>query len=489
MQIQQLLQDIDKYVIHGNKQPVVAGLSYDSRSVKKGDMFFCIKGYTSDGHLFAEKAVKKGASVVVTEHWLPISDEVTQIVVKDTRLAMAIISANYYGNPSRGMKMLGITGTNGKTTTTYMIKGIGEAAGKKVGLIGTIKNMIGDEELPAERTTPESMDLQALLARMRKEGVDWVVMEVSSHALELKRVAAITFDVGVFTNMTQDHLDFHQTFEQYREAKRKLFDRSRIACVNTDDDAAAYMLDGFEGKAYTFGLRHEQHFCARDIDITPHGVSFCASLPEGEPLRLSLAIPGIFSVYNALSALSAAYALGVDAGVSGDALCKLTGVDGRFESLPTGGRPFHVILDYAHSPDGLDNILNTAKSFAKGRIVTLFGCGGDRDQTKRPVMGEIAGRHSDFCVITSDNPRTEEPYAIMQMIEEGMKRTQCAYIMIENRREAIRYVLGNAQKDDIIILAGKGHETYQEIHGIKNHFDEKEIVSEILAEFDTKEES
>lgn len=483
MEIGAIMQDFGKYIVHGNKQADILGLAYDSRRVSPGDLFFCVPGFKVDGHDFAKSAVDKGAVAVIVEHWLPLPDGIAQIVVKDARKAMAVASANFYGNPSRDMTLIGVTGTNGKTTTTYMLKAIGESIGKKVGLVGTIHNMIGDTVIPTEHTTPESVDLQRLLARMRDEGVQWVVMEVSSHSLELKRVFSMEFDVAIFTNMTQDHLDFHKTFENYRMAKKKLFTMTRRAVVNVDDEASAFMVDDFAGDIVTCGIREEALISARDIEIHSRGVDYVLHYPGGQE-KIELQIPGIFSVYNSLSAAAAAYMLGVAPLSIAKALAGVTSVAGRFEVLDTGQRGYTVILDYAHSPDGLANILKTAKEFASKRIVTLFGCGGDRDRGKRCIMGEIAGRYSDFCVVTSDNPRSEDPAEIIRAIEEGVKKTSCPYVTIENRREAIAYVLKQARKDDIIILAGKGHETYQEIDGVKYPFDEKEIVREALSDLD-----
>ncbi|MGI6168269.1 MAG: UDP-N-acetylmuramoyl-L-alanyl-D-glutamate--2,6-diaminopimelate ligase [Christensenellales bacterium] len=483
MEIAAIMNEFGKYVVHGNKQADILGLAYDSRRVSPGDLFFCIPGYKVDGHDFAKQAVAAGAVAVVVEHWLPLPDEVAQIVVKDARRAMAVTAANFYGNPARQMTMIGVTGTNGKTTTTYMLKAIGEHIGKKVGLVGTIHNMIGDTPIQTEHTTPESVDLQRLLAEMRDEGVDWVVMEVSSHALELKRVYSMEFDVGIFTNMTQDHLDFHKTFEQYRLAKKKLFTMSRKAVVNADDETSHFMVEDFAGELVSYGIREEALVQARDIEIHSRGVDYVLCYPGGQK-KVELQIPGIFSVYNSLSAASAAYVLGVAPQEIAEALKGVSSVAGRFEVLDIGQRDYTVILDYAHSPDGLANILKTAKEFACKRIVTLFGCGGDRDSGKRSIMGEIAGRYSDFCVVTSDNPRTEDPGEIICSIEEGLKKTSCPYVAILNRREAIAYVLKQARKDDIIILAGKGHEIYQEIDGVKYPFNEKEIVQDILASLD-----
>ncbi len=465
--------------IVGNAQTEIKSVAYDSRKVEKGALFFCISGYKTDGHEYARAAVDNGAAALMVTRLLDI--DVPQVVVDNAREAMARISREFYGKPDERLAMIGITGTKGKTTTTYMIKSVMETAGKKMGLIGTIVNMIGAKELHTDRTTPESPDLFKLLRQMADEGCDAVVMEVSSHSLYLGRVAGIRYDVGVFTNLSRDHLDFHETVENYMAAKKRLFYASKNAAVNADDAAASYMLDGIGIGRLTYGIKEKADVFARNIEITPKGVSFdlcgaCGMIP------IDLNIPGIFSVYNALSAASACMLLGVGLETIKTGLEAMPRVAGRFEVLDTGNRPFTIILDYAHTPDSLENTLITVKGFARGRVVTVFGCGGDRDRGKRPMMGEISGRLSAFTIITSDNPRTEDPFAIIEEIKKGIERTDGAYTCIENRREAIRYAIRNAQADDIIVLAGKGHETYQEINGVKHPFDEKVVVKELLDE-------
>ena len=375
--------------------------------------------------------------------------------------------------------MIGVTGTNGKTSTTYMLKAIAERMGKKVGLIGTIRNMIGDIIIDTERTTPESVDLQRILRQMKDEKVDVVIMEVSSHSLDQKRVHGIEYDVGEFTNLTQDHLDYHKTFENYFNAKKLLFKQSRMAVINKDDPYANRMMEGLDIPVMTFGIREKADVIASEIDITTRGVQFDFNY-KNITSRFNVPIPGLFSVFNAIGAATVALSLGWNLDSIKYGLEHMMSVSGRLEPLPTGKNEFTVLLDYAHTPDALENVLKTVKGFATGRIVTLFGCGGDRDHAKRPIMGEIAGRFSDFAIVTSDNPRTENPMDIINSIVEGVKKSGCEYVVIENRREAIEYALKNARKNDVIILAGKGHENYQEINGGKHHFDEKEIVAEIL---------
>jgi UDP-N-acetylmuramoyl-L-alanyl-D-glutamate--2,6-diaminopimelate ligase len=463
----------------GNNQIDITSVAYDSRKVCKDALFFCISGYKTDGHKFAQSAVDKGATALMVTHQLDI--DVPQILVKNDRAAMALISREFFGRPDERLTMIGITGTNGKTTTTYMIKSVLETAGKKTGLIGTIHNMIGTQEIATERTTPESPDLFALIARMADEHCSAVVMEVSSHSLELERVAGIVFDVSIFTNLTQDHLDFHETFENYLAAKKKLFLSSKSAAVNADDASAQQLMSGIECDWSMYGIQNKADVYAKNIEITPRGVTYDMCCKIGN-VPISLQIPGIFSVYNSLSAAAACLLLGLGLESIKTGLEAMPCVDGRFEVLDTGELPFTMILDYAHTPDSLEITLKTVREFARGRIIPVFGCGGDRDAGKRPIMGEIAGQNATFAIITSDNPRTEEPQSIIDAIEIGMKRTDCEYICIENRRDAIRYAIENALPEDIIVLAGKGHETYQEINGVKYDFDEKVVVAELLTE-------
>jgi len=476
LDLRSLVRNLECKII-GDENTKVDGLAYDSRRVSKGDLFFCISGFSADGHNYAQSAVENGASALMVTRVLDIN--VPQILVSDDRQAMAAIACEFFGHPSKRLKTIGVTGTNGKTTTTYMCKSIAEKSGKKVGLIGTIVNMIGDKVLETERTTPEAPDLQRLIAQMADEGCDVVVMEVSSHSLDLKRVEGIHYDGGVFTNLTQDHLDYHKTFENYRDAKKILLKNCSNAVINMDDAYGSYMAEGIDAKVYRCGIRESADLSAREIEITPAGASFDMVLLK-DKIHIDLKIPGLFSVYNSLSAAGACTAIGIPPYFIKEGLETLPSVSGRFEVLDTGSRGYTVILDYAHTPDSLENTLQTVNEFVRGRIITVFGCGGDRDRTKRPIMGEIAGMLSDYSIITSDNPRTEIPSEIILQIEEGMKKTGADYICIENRREAIRFALENARKDDIIVLAGKGHETYQEINKVKYPFDEKIIVRELL---------
>ena len=452
-------------------------LRYNSRKVEKGDVFCCVVGTFADGHKYAAQAVEAGAAALVVERQLDL--DVPQVLVENTRIAMAEMAAAYYGNPADEMVMVGITGTNGKTSTSYMLKSIAERMGKKVGLIDTIRNMIGDIIIDTERTTPESVDLQRILRQMKDENVDVVIMEVSSHSLDQKRVHGISYDVGCFTNLTQDHLDYHKTFENYFAAKKLMFAQCEKAVINLDDSYAADMVAGVDIPMLTVGVREQADVTASEIDITTRGVQFDFNY-RNVTSRFNVPIPGLFSVFNAMSAAGIALTLGWTLDSIKYGLEHMVSVSGRLEPLPTGKNEFTVLLDYAHTPDALENLLKTVRGFATGRVVTLFGCGGDRDHAKRPIMGEIAGRFSDFAIVTSDNPRSEDPMEIIASVEDGVKKSGCEYVVIENRRDAIEYALKNANKNDVIILAGKGHENYQEINGGKQPFDEKEIVAEIL---------
>lgn len=465
-------------ISYTGEDPAITAIEYDSRKAGSGALFCCLRGEKTDGHKFAEQAVKNGASALLVEEPLPL--KIPQLTVKNSREGMALAAACFYGHPERKMTMLAVTGTNGKTSTTYMVKAVAEEAGVKTGLIGTIQNLIGDEAVYTERTTPESADLFALLAKMASQGVKLVIMEVSSHALAQDRAAGIPFQAGLFTNLTQDHLDYHKTFENYRAAKKKLFKQCELAIINDDDPAAEYMAEGLCCPVWTMGITKAGDFYSKGIEITPEGASFHLYTPKGDG-RIQLRISGLFSVYNAMGTAALMEAAGFSFQEIRRGLEKLQGVAGRLQSADTFGRPFSVYVDYAHTPDALKNVLTAAKGFSKGRIVCVFGCGGDRDHGKRPLMGEIAGREADFVVITSDNPRSEDPESITKSIEEGVKHTAAPYVLIVDRHKAIEYALQHARPNDIIVIAGKGHETYQEIKGVRRHFDDKEIVESILS--------
>ncbi len=474
MFLKELLNGVDILEVRGSGNPQISGVYYNSLSVTKGGLFVAIEGFATDGHKYVNSAVEKGAAAVVCTKFTDDAD-VIQIKVPDSRVAEAIISSNFFKNPASSMKLIGVTGTNGKTTVTYLVKHILDTMGYKTGIIGTNQNMIGDKVLETGRTTPDSFELQKLFYDMKTAGVEYVIMEVSSHALELSRVYGITYEVGAFTNLTQEHLDFHITMDKYALAKAKLFKQSKTAVINTDDSYGSNMLSDCSCKAVSYGVCSECNLKADNINLTQNGIKF--SLNDTE---FSLAIPGEFSVYNALCAIGICNSVGCSFDDISKALSTACGVKGRAEVVNTGNTNYTVMIDYAHTPDGVENILKTARGFAKGRVVAVFGCGGDRDATKRPIMGRVAGELADFCVVTSDNPRTEEPMSIIKMVEEGVKETGTQYVVIESRYDAIKYALDNAKDGDVIVLAGKGHETYQILNTGVIHFDEREVIRDIL---------
>ncbi len=480
MELKKLLEGLHYEIIKGKNDGEVKNVNYDSRKVLQGDLFVCIKGFTSDGHKFASKAIENGAKYIVCEEIVECNDDITLIKVEDSRKALAVIGSNFYENPKDKLKIIGVTGTNGKTTTAFMIKSILENAGKKVGLIGTIANYIGDEKLDTERTTPESLELHELFSKMVKENVEFCVMEISSHSLELDRVYGIRFQSGLFTNLTRDHLDFHKTFENYYKAKFKLFPRSEQSIINIDTDWGKRVVEDLEAldiKNYkTYSLK-EGNIIAKDI--VEHGMDtkFTVDL-DGEKEEMLLPIPGNYNIYNALGAILACKNAGLKLRDIKEGL-KDVSVPGRCERVMKNmNLPYEILIDYAHTPDGLLNVLETCREFTKGRLISVFGCGGDRDKLKRPEMGDIGTRLSDIAIITSDNPRTEDEESIIEDIIKGVKEGE--YIKITNRREAIKKALEIAKKDDVILIAGKGHETYQILKTGKIHFDEREVIEEIL---------
>ena len=453
----------------------------DSRKKTERGLFFCISGARFDAHDYAAQAVQNGAAALVVERFLPL--DVPQLLVTDTRLAFGPMCAELYGHPARQMKMVGITGTKGKTTTSYMLKSICEQAGFKCGLVGTTGNMIGEKHIPSSKTTPDPIDLMRDLNEMVQAGVQVVVMEVSAHALDMHRLDGMTFECGCYTNLSQDHLDYFGTMENYFQCKKAFFTSgmAKNAAINADDERAAELLRDVTIPHMTYGIAAEADLFARDIEITENGVSFELRLRNAEYIQINLRMTGMFNVYNALSAAACALILGVSPENVRAGLESIRSVPGRIEMLPTN-TPYRVILDYAHAPDALSNILRTCRTFTKKRLIALFGCGGDRDKGKRPIMGRIGGELADLCILTSDNPRTEDPMEILREIEEGIKETTGEYVVIENRRDAIRHALEIGREGDIIVLCGKGHETYQETMGVKRPFDEKVVVQELLTE-------
>ena len=476
MKLKEIIKDIDIINMSACAELEISGISYDSRKTKQGDIFVAITGFESDGYNYIPSAAQKGAVVVFCEKAPQI--DIPYVIVSDCRYALAILSRNFFGNPAGEMKVIGITGTNGKTTTTYILKHLLEAKlDAKVGLVGTNGNMIGDEFIHTERTTPESYELQQLFREMADSGCTHVVMEVSSHSLVLNRVAGIDFEVGVFTNLTQDHLDFHHTMEEYAEAKAKLFTMCKTGCINADDEWHNKMCENASCKLIKFSAeRNDADLVAKDIRLSAAGVRFCAVTENGLE-RIKLAIPGKFSVYNALGVTAVGLALGISLADCADALSSAKGVKGRMELVPTED-DYTVLIDYAHTPDALENALKALRSTENGRLVVLFGCGGDRDKTKRPIMGAIAAENADFVIVTSDNPRTEEPEEIINEIVSGIKGRKNQYKIICDRPDAIRWAIDNHMPNDVILLAGKGHEDYQVVGHEKHHMDEREIVAE-----------
>lgn len=483
MKLSELLVNLDAIDIKGNTDIEINAVNYDSRKVKKSDIFVCIRGFVSDGHKYAKKAAELGASVIVCEEIIDLSPyEVTTILVENSRQSLAILAANYYGNPSKKMNMIGVTGTNGKTTTTFMIKDILQEEGKKVGLVGTIANYIGEKRIDTERTTPESLELQELFAKMVEEGCDYCVMEVSSHSLALDRVYGVDFKVGIFTNLTRDHLDFHKTFENYYKAKYKLFERSGICVVNKDDTYGKRVINDLladgNKKIVSYSINEESDFTAFDEKTDSNTISYKLKTKD-RTLDIVVGIPGEFNIYNSLGAVAAAKALNISIESIKKGIEEVV-VPGRCEKAGLKfNLPYTIILDYAHTPDGLKNILETARGFTKNKLISVFGCGGDRDRVKRPQMGKIGTDLSDFAIITSDNPRTEDPDFIISEIIAGIEKDN--YITMEPRKQAIRKALEIATNGDVVVIAGKGHEDYQILKNGKIHFDEREVIDNILS--------
>lgn len=483
--LSELFSDVKTEKILGRKEQKIHGIRYDSRRVEKGDLFVAVRGFAADGHRFIQAAIDKGASVIVLEDDAALDDKqaeekkLTKIVVRDSRIALAEIANAFYGNPTRDILLIGVTGTNGKTTTTHIVRHFLEANGVKTGLIGTIEARVGDTVIPMERTTPESVELCEMIAMMKEQGARAVVMEVSSHALELHRVHGFAFNVAVFTNLTQDHLDFHGTMEAYAAAKAKLFamlDHSAVAAINADDEYGKMMERVTRAKVVRYGIVNSADVRAESVSFTMDGTSFALNMNKE---RLNIVSPylGMFNVYNLLGGIAAVSESGVRSAMLVRSISSLPSVRGRLErmKLPNGAV---AVVDYAHTPDALQRAIETVREIVKkksGRVITLFGCGGDRDRTKRPLMGGIAAELSDHVIVTSDNPRTEDPKAIIEDVMKGVSQPMNVEA-IEDRANAIDAALGMAKSDDIVLLAGKGHEDYQIIGTAKIHFDDMERV-------------
>lgn len=467
---------LDENEAAGFKDVDITAVTDDSRRVVKDCIFVCVKGNSFDGHSFASRASEIGAAVIVTDHDAGIEN---QLVVSDTRRFYGRLCAAWFGNPERKMKLIGVTGTNGKTTMTTLIKEILTKNGHKVGLIGTIRNEIGDEIIPTENTTPMAFDFMRILALMASKGCDYAVMEVSSFAVEQNRIGPSEFEVGVFTNLTQDHLDYHRTMENYYLAKKKMFSSCKKALINTKDGYGKRLFDEISCEKYSYGSSGKEDFSASGIKLSSDGASYdFLNGGEGYPARISL--PGKFNVDNSVAAAAVCILLGIEKETALKYLSQCKGVKGRCEVIPTG-KEFTVICDYAHTPDAIENVLSAVKEYTKGRLICLFGCGGNRDAKKRPLMAAAAAKYADYLIITSDNPRDEEPEEIIKEVLEGIKDNPIERDVLEDRREAIFHALKIARAGDVVLLAGKGHEDYQVLKNNEHiHFDEREIVREGL---------
>lgn len=483
MKLADLLKKLKYTCVKGTADVDITTVAYDSRRVERGSLFICIKGAVADGHRFAEAAVNKGASALVVEDDVTVPENVTVIRVEDSRYALACIAAEYFGNPADKLKVIGITGTKGKTTTTYLVKSILDSAGHKCGLVGTIETIIGDKVIKASNTTPESYVLQDYFKQMVDCGCDCVVMEVSSQGLMLHRTAGFTFEIGIFTNIEPDHIGPHEhkDFNDYLHCKSLLFKQCRHGIVNIDDKHADYIINNASCDIVTYGFSEKADFRAANTKLVSGkgylGIDY--DLQGKENMRVEIDLPGKFSVYNSLTAIAICSYFGIDSNTICDAL-KDAKVKGRIEMIKVSD-DFTLMIDYAHNAMSLESLLTTLREYNPTRLVCLFGCGGDRSRDRRFSMGEVSGKLADLSVITSDNPRTEEPLAIIDDILVGIKKTTGKYTVIPDRRKAIEWVIHNGQPGDIIVLAGKGHEDYQEINGVKHHLDEREVIAQVLA--------
>lgn len=493
MNLKNILVGIEGLKAMGSLDLDISSVECDYRNVKENSMFVAIKGFEHDGHSFINDAIKNGAKVIIFEEGVDYKEFVkhkgiTFIMAPDTRLALSLCSCNFYDNPSKKMKVIGITGTKGKTTTSFMIKDILEKAGKKVGLIGTIAIYIGDTKVRnSERTTPESNKLQEILDKMYKMGIEIVVMEVSSQSLKLNRVAGMEFYAGVFTNLAEDHISQkeHLDMNEYFDSKMKLFDMCKYAYINADNIYTTRVPELIKDKCTveTYGIDNYCNFLAKDVTVTNTYADFRTKI-NNKNERIKVSIPGRFNIYNALAAIKVSLLFGASLDNIREALENIK-VPGRSE-IVDNKLELKIMIDYAHTAESLENILKTTKIYTIGRVICVFGCGGDRDKIKRPRMGEVSGRIADYTIITTDNPRTENPMEIIKEIESGIKKTKGQYEIIEDRKEAMKKAISMANKNDIVIIAGKGHETYQEINGEKYPFDEKEIIGSIIKEIENR---
>ncbi|MDR1094503.1 MAG: UDP-N-acetylmuramoyl-L-alanyl-D-glutamate--2,6-diaminopimelate ligase [Clostridiales bacterium] len=474
--ISSLTKRLPYFEVRGRNEKITS-LACAAADVLPGGLFFCLNGTRADGHAFAAKAAGAGAAALVVERFLPL--KTTQILVKDARSAMAFMAGDFYGNPIGKMKLIGVTGTNGKTTTTYILREIAETAGVKTGLIGTTCNKIGDTELPARMTTPDPIELHALFADMLSRGVRWAVMEVSAHAIDLRKMDGARADIAVLTNVSQDHLDYFETLERYKEVKKSYFapDRCKHAVVNADDPAGREIIEAARTPVTTYGCENPSDVFAVNFETNAKGLKYVVNLFD-DIYDVRFRLPGRYNMYNTLAAAAAARALGASVKDIAAGIGALRSVPGRFNVLDT--RPYTVIVDFAHTPEGIANVCKCAREITRGRLTVVFGCGGDRDKAKRPLMGRAAGGAADFVILTSDNPRFEPPFDIMRQAEAGLREAACRYVAIENRREAIAYALKTARKNDTVLILGKGDENYQEICGVKYPFGDADAVYEIL---------
>lgn len=486
MQLSELVQGLEYTLLQGSLDTEVVEVEHDSRQVKPGYLFFCIPGSVRDGHDFAEDVASQGAAVLVVEHPVSVPDTVTVVQVPSSRYAMGIISSVFYGEPSKKLTVVGITGTKGKTTTAYMIRSMLEQTGHRAGLVGTIEVMDGAQVIPAKNTTPESIVLQRILRDMVNHGLDSVVMEVSSQGLMLDRVAGVDFDYGIFTNLSEDHIgeNEHASFEEYRMWKSKLFQLCKVGIFNQDDENCQEIMKGRTCQVITYGMQAGADYCADQWKLHKEeghlGIEYRLSGKAAGQMLVN--IPGKFSIYNSLSAVALANEMQIPMENIQKVLATIK-VRGRVELIPISDA-FTLLIDYAHNAVSLESILETLREYQPGRLISVFGCGGNRSKTRRYEMGEVSGRLADFTIITSDNPRFEEPEEIIQDIVTGISKTQGKHIEIIDRKEAFRYAIMNAQQGDVIVLAGKGHEDYQEIKGVKYHMDERELIQEVLEEED-----
>lgn len=482
LKLKNIIERNDFTIIKGNIDIEITGIENDSRDISKNNMFIAIKGYTVDGHDFIDKAIENGANCIVIEKDVLVeNDEITLIKVDDTIKALTSFSSIFYEQPSKKLKTIGITGTNGKTSITYMIKGIFEEAKKEMGIIGTMGSRFADKVINNKNTTPDSLIIQKHLRKMLDSGMEFCVMEVSSHALDLQRVEDVDFQVGVFTNLTEDHLDYHKTMENYYKSKLKLFNwAKKYNVINGDDEYGKRILQEMDNNipVVTYGIDGDYDIYATDVVCHIKGVNFNLNTRKGS-IPIDLKLLGRFSVYNALAAIACGIIYDIDLPTIKKGIENIANIKGRFEIIPVD-EDYSVIIDFAHTPDGLEKVLTTIDQFAKGRKVVIFGAGGNRDKAKRPIMGETVARHADLCIVTSDNPRFEEPDDIIKDVLVGVEKVKGKYIAITDRKEAIKYALSNAKPNDIILLAGKGHETYTIIKDEVIPFDEKQIVLEML---------